>query len=179
MNDQAYIDDCVLQLSKLKKQAERAIGQIKDEDLFRSLDPESNSIAVIMKHLAGNMKSRWTDFLTSDGEKANRNRDSEFEINSPDKREKILSLWEDGWAITLSAISALKPNDLDRTINIRGESHSVVEAINRQLTHYAGHVGQIVLLAKHFAGSNWKTLSIPKGKSREFDVSKGGESYKS
>lgn len=177
MNDQAYIDDCVLQLRKLKKQAERAIGQIKDEDLFRSLDPESNSIAVIMKHLAGNMKSRWTDFLTSDGEKANRNRDSEFEISPLDKREKILSLWEDGWGITLSTISALKPNDLERMINIRGESHSVVEAINRQLTHYAGHVGQIVLLAKHFAGSNWKTLSIPKGKSREFDVSKGGQAY--
>ena len=179
MNDQAYIDDCVLQLSKLKKQAERAIGQIKDEDLFRLLDPESNSIAVIMKHLAGNMKSRWTDFLTSDGEKANRNRDSEFEVNPLDTRDKILSLWEDGWAITLSTISALKPNDLDRTINIRGESHSVVEAMNRQSTHYAAHVGQIVLLAKHFAGSNWKTLSIPKGKSTEFDVSKGGASYKS
>jgi hypothetical protein len=178
MNDQAYIDDCVLQLRKLKKQAERAIGQIKDEDLFRPFDPESNSIAVIMKHLAGNMKSRWTNFLTSDGEKANRNRDSEFEISSLDTRDKVLSLWEDGWVTTLSAISALKPNDLDRTINIRGESHSVVGAINRQLTHYAGHVGQIVLLAKHFAGSNWQTLSIPKGKSREFDVSKGGESYK-
>ena len=178
MNDQAYIDDCVLQLRKLKKQAERAIDQTKNEDLYRSLDPGSNSIAVIMKHLAGNMKSRWTDFLTSDGEKPNRNRDSEFEGTFLDTRDSVLSNWEEGWTITLSTISALKPTDLDRTITIRGESHSVLEAINRQLTHYAGHVGQIVLLAKHFAGSNWQTLSIARRKSKQFDVSKGGESYK-
>lgn len=178
MNEQAYIDDCVLQLKKLKKQGERAIAQIKDEDLFRSLDPESNSIATIMKHLAGNMRSRWSDFLTSDGEKPNRNRDSEFEINPLDTRDKILTTWEASWATTFATISALKPNDLDRVITIRGETHSVVEAINRQLTHYAGHVGQIVLLAKHYAGSSWQTLSIPRGNSKEYEVSKAGESYK-
>jgi hypothetical protein len=178
MNGQAYINDCVLQLRKLKKQAERAIGQIKDEDLFRSVDSESNSIAVIMKHLGGNMKSRWTDFLISDGEKPHRNRDSEFEVSASDTRDFILSTWEEGWAVTLSTISTLQPIDLDRIITIRGESHSVVEAINRQLTHYAGHVGQIVLLAKHFAGSNWKSLSIPRGQSKQFDVSKSGESYR-
>lgn len=171
------MDDCLLQLKKLKKQAERAIIQIKDEHLFATLDPDSNSIAVIVKHLAGNMRSRWTDFLTSDGEKPNRNRDSEFELSPGDTREKILAAWEDGWTRAFAAISSLGPGDLDRTIKIRGEVHTVLEAINRQLTHYASHVGQIVLLAKHHAGSNWQTLSIPRGKSKDFEVSKTGNRY--
>lgn len=177
MIEQSYINDCLVQFKKLKKQAEAAIAQITDEQLFSALDPESNSIAVIMKHLAGNMHSRWTDFLTSDGEKPNRNRDAEFEQSSEDTRQKILASWENGWACALDAISSLKPKDLNRTVTIRGEPHSVLQAINRQLRHYAVHVGQIVLLAKHYAGPNWHTLSIPKGKSKGFEVSKTGKPH--
>ena len=177
MLEQQYIDDCLLQLKKLKNQAESAIAQVSDEQMFSFIDPESNSIAVIMKHLAGNMRSRWTDFLTSDGEKANRNRDDEFEQNEGETRKAVVVAWEDGWARTISTISTLTPSDLTRTITIRGEQHSVIQAINRQLTHYGSHVGQIVLLAKHFAGPNWKTLSIPKGKSKDFEVGKDGKRY--
>jgi len=173
--EQAYLDDCILELKKLKKQAERAVAQVKDEHFFATLDSESNSIALIMKHMAGNMRSRWTDFLTTDGEKPNRNRDSEFEQEPEDTREKILAVWENGWALTLATISALKPEDLGRTVMIRKEPHSVLQAIHRQLTHYSAHVGQIVLLAKHYAGANWKTLSVPRRKSKDFDVSKDGE----
>ena len=177
MKEELYINDCIVQLKKLKKQAEDAVAQIDDEHLFATLDPGSNNIAVLVKHLAGNMRSRWTDFLTSDGEKPNRNRDAEFESSTQDTREKILADWEEGWARAIAAISALKPNDLERTVKIRGEPHLVLEAINRQLTHYAAHVGQIVLLAKHFAGPNWQTLSIPRGKSKNFEVSKTGKRY--
>lgn len=162
MSEQSYIDDCLYQLRKLKTQAERAIVQIKDKQLFLVLDPESNSIAIIMKHMAGNMRSRWTDFLISDGEKPNRNRDAEFETRDSETRKEVLADWEDGWACALRAISDLKPDDLGKTITIRGEAHSVLQAINRQLTHYAAHVGQIVFLAKHYAGSDWKSLSIPR-----------------
>ena len=176
--EQAYLDDCILELKKLKKQADKAIAQVTDEHCFTTLDSEANSIALIMKHIAGNMRSRWTDFLTTDGEKPNRNRDSEFERAQEDTRQKIMSLWENGWALTLAAISSLKPEDLDRTVLIRKEPHTVLQAIHRQLTHYATHVGQIVLLAKHFAGANWQTLSVPKKKSQEFDVSKDGEQRK-
>ena len=130
-----------------------------------------------MKHMAGNMRSRWTDFLTSDGEKPDRNRDSEFEIGDLSSRAEIVAAWEDGWKRVIDAIAALTPEDLGKSVRIRGEAHTVVEAINRQVTHYASHVGQIVLLAKHYAGANWTTLSIPKGRSREFDVSKKGAPY--
>ena len=176
-SDESYLKDCLLQFKKLKTQADRAIVQTKDEDFFKSLDAEGNSIAIITKHLSGNMISRWSDFLISDGEKPSRNRDAEFELESTDSRELVMSSWEDGWGKVFSAVSNLRPDDLGRTIMIRGEAHSVLEAINRQLTHYAGHVGQIVLLAKHFAGSEWKTLSIPKGKSRDFDALKDGNRY--
>lgn len=176
MIEQHYLDDSLLQFRKLKGMADKAIAQIEGERLFAVLDPESNSIAVIMKHMAGNMRSRWTDFLTSDGEKPDRNRDSEFEMDRDDVK-KIASIWEDGWSRVFHAVSSLTPEDLEKTIKIRGEPHSVVEAINRQLTHYAAHVGQIVLLAKHYSGTNWRSLSIPRGKSREFDVSKRGLSY--
>jgi hypothetical protein len=172
-----YLEDSVLQLRKLKDLADKAIGQIDDEQLFAALDPEANSIAVIMKHVSGNMRSRWTDFLTSDGEKPNRDRDSEFVLESSDTRAKILADWEEAWNRVFQAVSALTPEDLGQTIRIRGEAHSVVEAINRQVAHYAAHVGQIVLLAKHYAGPNWQSLSIPRGKSREFDVSKRGAPY--
>jgi hypothetical protein len=175
--EQHYLDDAVLQLEKLKAQADRALAQTTDEHLFATLDPDSNSIAIIMKHMAGNMRSRWTDFLTTDGEKPDRERDTEFELTAADTREQILALWEDGWARVLGAVSSLTPADLSRTVTIRGEPHSVIEAINRQTTHYAAHVGQIVLLSKHYAGARWQTLSIPRGKSKEVDVSKRGTSY--
>lgn len=173
--EQAYLDDCLLQLKKLKKQAERAIAQVTDEHFFATLDSESNSIALLMKHIAGNMRSRWTDFLTTDGEKPNRNRDREFEQEPEDTREKIMTIWENSWALTLATISALKPEDLGRTVMIRKEPHSVLQAINRQLSHYSAHIGQIVQLAKHYAGANWQTLSVPRRKSKEFNLSKDGE----
>ena len=178
MIEQQYLDDALLQMRKLKAQGDKAVAQVSNEHLFATLDSESNSIAMVMKHMAGNMRSRWTDFLTSDGEKPDRNRDTEFELTPTDTREHVLALWEQGWAVVFAAISSLTPADLDKGVRIRGESHSVIEAINRQTTHYAAHVGQIVLLAKHYAGPSWKTLSIPRGKSKEFDVSKGGGTYK-
>jgi len=177
MIDRHYLEDSVLQLNKLKSLADKAIGQTDDEHLFATLDPEANSIAIIMKHVAGNMRSRWTDFLTSDGEKPDRDRDREFVVESGDTRANILSMWEEGWRRVFHAVSSLTPEDLGTTITIRGEPHTVVEAINRQTTHYAAHVGQIVLLAKHYAGARWQSLSIPRGKSKEFDVAKGGAAY--
>ncbi|HKI86694.1 MAG TPA: DUF1572 family protein [Thermoanaerobaculia bacterium] len=177
MNEKALIELFVSEFEKLKKQADRAAAQVEDDDFSRLLDPEANSIASLMKHLAGNMHSRWTDFLTTDGEKATRERDEEFELRAGDTREEIVAAWEDGWQRALEAISVLTPADLAKTITIRGEPHLVPQAILRQLTHYAAHVGQIVMLAKHWAGSEWKTLSIPRGKSKEFEVSKRGEAY--
>ena len=164
MIEQQYLDESVQQLRKLKAQAEKAIAQIDDEQFFALIDPDANSIALIMKHVAGNMRSRWTRFLTTDGEKADRDRDSEFERASGEARDAIMASWEDGWTRTLGAIGSLRPADLGATITIRGEPHTVVQAISRQLSHYSAHVGQIVLLAKHFAGANWRTLSIPKKK---------------
>ncbi|MFA6437686.1 MAG: DUF1572 family protein [Bacteriovoracaceae bacterium] len=172
MNEQAYLNDCLMQFKKLKTQADRSIAQITDEHFFAVLDPESNSIAILMKHVAGNMKSRWTDFLISDGEKPNRDRDNEFEISASDSKSAVRAAWEEGWACTLNAVSTLTPNDLDKTVTVLGEAHSVFQAINRQLTHYAAHVGQIVFLAKHFAGSNWQTLTIPRGKSKVCETPK-------
>jgi Protein of unknown function (DUF1572) len=177
MIEQHYLDDTLVQLRKLKTQAERAIAQLDDGQLTAVLDPEANSIAVIMRHMAGNMRSRWTDFLTSDGEKPDRNRDDEFVVPEETTRANILAWWEDGWTRVLDAISSLRPEDLARTVTIRGEPHTVIEAINRQVSHYAAHVGQIVLLAKHYAGPRWETLSIPRGRSRDVDVAKGGQPY--
>ena len=124
------------------------------------------------------MRSRWTDFLTSDGEKADRNRDTEFELEPHDTRETILARWEDGWNLLFAALAPLTETDLSRKVPIRGEPHTVVQAVHRQLTHYAYHVGQIVFLARHFAGTRWKSLSIPKGKSKEFDVARNGKPYR-
>lgn len=177
MIEQHYLDDSLRQLRKLKTQADKAAAQVSDEEFFAVLDPEANSIALIMKHIGGNMRSRWTDFLTTDGEKPDRNRDTEFETTSADTRASVSAQWEDGWRRLFQAVESLSPGDLSKTVHVRGEAHSVVEAINRQMTHYAAHVGQIVLLAKHYAGSNWQTLSIPRGKSKEFDVAKGGGAY--
>jgi Protein of unknown function (DUF1572) len=177
MIEQHYLDDALRQLRKLKTQADQALAQTTDGHFFATLDPEANSIALIMKHMAGNMRSRWTDFLTTDGEKSERNRDGEFETTVADSRASITAQWEDGWARVFEAIGSLAPNDLSRPVRVRGEAHSVLEAINRQMSHYAAHVGQIVLLAKHYAGPRWQTLSIPRGKSKEFDVSKSGAAY--
>lgn len=162
MFETQYLDESLVQLRKLKAQADKAIAQVDDTQFVAVLDADANSIALIMKHVAGNMRSRWTNFLETDGEKADRDRDGEFEAGPGDTREGILVQWEEGWTRTLDAISALTPADLSRTVTIRGEPHTVIQAINRQLSHYSAHVGQIVLLAKHFAGPQWQTLSIPK-----------------
>ncbi len=164
MLPQDYLDEVTKQLRKLKELADKAVAQISDGDFFATLDPESNSIAVIVKHMAGNMLSRWTDFLTSDGEKPTRNRDSEFVIEVGGSKESLLKRWEIGWRCLFEALTPLKPEDFDKTVMIRGEPHSVLQAINRQLSHYAYHVGQIVFLAKHFAGAEWQTLSVPRRK---------------
>ena len=163
-----YLEEAVGALRSLKKLADGAIEQVSDEELFRAIDPESNSIALIMKHMYGNMRSRWTDFLTTDGEKPDRRRDSEFLVEGEDRRA-VAERWEAGWQTVFDALAQLKPEDLLRHVAIRGEPHTVVKAINRQLTHYAYHVGQIVLLAKHFKSENWKSLSIARGQSESFN----------
>ena len=173
-----YLNDSLSQLRKYKKMGEDAIAQISDKDFFKLLDKEANSIALIVKHMAGNMRSRWTDFLTSDGEKPDRNRDTEFYIEKHDTKKSLMQRWEQGWKLVFDAVEPLNEEDLEKTIFIRGEPHTVLQAVNRQLTHYAYHVGQIVFLAKHFAGSKWKSLSIPKRKSKEFEVSKREEILK-
>ena len=164
----SYTKDARDLLRYYKRLGDKAIEQCPDPGLFTAIDSESNSIAIIIKHMAGNMRSRWTDFLTTDGEKPDRNRDSEFET-SPQTRAALVVLWEAGWKICLDSLDALTDNDLTRTITIRGEPHSVMQAINRQVAHYPHHIGQIVFLAKHFAGPNWRTLSIPKKQSDEFN----------
>ena len=152
-----------------KRLGDGALAQASEEAIFTALDPEANSIAIIVKHLEGNMRSRWRDFLTTDGEKPERNRDTEFE-DPPKTRAEILALWDSGWELVFHELDRVTEADLTRTIYIRGEGHSVMQAIHRQLGHYSYHVGQIVLLAKHFAGSSWKTLSIPRGKSASFNA---------
>jgi len=165
----SYLRDSIGLFHYYKKLAERAIAQCPDECLFIAIDAESNSIAIIVKHVAGNMRSRWTDFLTSDGEKPDRNRDSEFEA-APATRAELIALWESGWKSLFEGLAPVTDSDLIRTILIRGEAHSVMQAINRNITHTAYHVGQIVYLAKHFAGSNWNALTIPRGKSAQFNA---------
>ena len=160
----SYLEDALESFRQYKLLAERAMAQVTDEQLNAQLDPESNSIALLVKHIAGNMRSRWTNFLTTDGEKADRNRDSEFE-DPLQSREQLLRVWEDGWQRLFAAIEPLTPADLERTVTIRNEPHSVVQAINRQMMHYAQHIGQIVLLAKHLSGTEWHTLSMPKRRS--------------
>ncbi len=164
----SYLEDSLAVLRYYKKLAERAMDQVGDEDLFTVLDPEANSIAIIVKHMTGNMRSRWTDFLTTDGEKPDRNRDTEF-IDPPATRAALMAEWENGWARVFDTLESLSDEDLARTVTIRGEPHSVMQAINRQLAHYPHHVGQIVLLAKHFASDHWQSLSVPRNKSAEFN----------
>ena len=164
----SYVADSLTLFRYYKGLVERAIAQLSDEQLLTVLDGEANSIAVIVKHLTGNMRSRFTDFLTSDGEKASRDRDAEFE-DPPESREELMALWEEGWRCVFTALEPLPEEDLQRTVTIRGEAHSVMQAINRQVAHYSYHCGQIVLLAKHFKSDQWQSLSIPRRKSAEFN----------
>jgi hypothetical protein len=172
MNDDIgsrYLDEARRSLRGNKRLAEGALAQVSDEEFFRAFDDgESNSIAVIVKHIAGNARSRFTDLLTSDGEKPWRQRDTEFEIGPDDTRARLMECWEAGYQIVFDALASLQTEDLARTVTIRGAEHSVLQAIHRATAHYAYHIGQIVFLAKHWRGKEWKTLSIPRGKSEEF-----------
>jgi hypothetical protein len=163
------LKDSIDLLRFYKRLGDRAMAQVSDEGLFATIDDESNSIAIIVKHLAGNMRSRWTDFLTSDGEKPNRDRDSEFEA-PPKTRDELQAMWESGWQIVFDSLAPLVDADLSRTVYIRGEAHSVMQAIHRQAAHYSYHVGQIVYLSKHFAGPEWNALTIPRRKSAEYNA---------
>ena len=164
---QAYLHDIARAFRNYKSLGERAMAQVSDENLHAVVDPDANSIAILVKHVGGNLRSRFTDFLSSDGEKPNRDRDDEFEMAVQAARAEVMDWWESGWAAALGAIDALTPDDLDRTIHIRGEAFLVVESLSRSVTHTAYHVGQIVMMAKHLAGPHWATLSIPKGRSKE------------
>ncbi len=163
----SYLKDSIEVLQYYKKLGERAMAQVSDEALLATPDPESNSIAIIVKHLAGNMRSRFTDFLTSDGEKPDRKRDTEFEA-PPKTRAELIAMWDAGWGHVFDALTPLTENQLSDKVYIRSEAHSVMQAINRQLAHYSYHVGQIVYVAKQNAGANWKSLTVPRGKSQEF-----------
>jgi hypothetical protein len=163
-----YLDEAHRQMRGHKRLAEGAMAQLKDHELFLTLDPESNSVAVLVKHMAGNMRSRFTDLLTTDGEKPDRHRDQEFELSPTATRADLTKWWEEGWARVFAAIEALKPGDLMRKVTVRSEPHTVLQAINRQIAHYAYHTGQIVFVAKHIRSGKWKTLSIPRGKSEDF-----------
>ena len=165
-----YLDDALQSFRQYKRLAEMAFAQLRPEDWFTCIDPEANSIALIVKHLSGNMHSRFTDFLTTDGEKPDRNRDQEFILDTSATPEQILAWWESGWNCVFGALKALKTEDLQRSVSIRGQQYTVLRAINRQLLHYAHHIGQIVFLAKHFRGTDWKSLSIPKGQSATMGV---------
>ena len=164
----SYLRDSLTMFRYYKKLADRAMEQVRDEDLFAVLDAESNSIAVIAKHMAGNMRSRWTDFLTTDGEKPTRDRDGEF-VDPPATRDELNEIWEGAWSCLFAALEPLADADLERRVTIRGEPHSVMQAVNRQVAHYSYHVGQIVLLARHYAGERWVSLSVPRNESAEFN----------
>jgi uncharacterized damage-inducible protein DinB len=164
----SYIEDATSLFRYYKQLAEGAMGQIADEQLFATLDEEMNSIAIVVKHMAGNMRSRWTDFLTTDGEKPDRHRDTEF-VDPAGSRNELMELWNQGWEKVFGTLSQLSDRDLATRVTIRGEPHSVMQAIQRQVAHYAYHCGQIVFLAKHFKGRDWKSLSVPRNRSAEFD----------
>lgn len=174
--DDIYLKNVIEEFKQLHKLAEKAMAQVSDSDFFALLDTESNSVAHIVKHMAGNMHSRWTEFLSSDGEKQSRKRDLEFEIGADDTRQSLMQSWNSGWSCLSEAIRPLHAEDLTREVFIRGEPLTVLAAINRQLTHYASHTGQIIFLARHYAGRNWQSLSIPRGKSDEFNARKGFKS---
>ncbi len=168
MPTETILSVAIEELQKIKKLADKSIEQLTDEQLHALIDPNANSVAILMRHMAGNMRSRWINFLTSDGEKPDRMRDREFE-DPGQTRAELLAEWEHGWRCVFDALTPLTDADLQRTVLIRGEAHSVYKAISRQVAHYAGHASQILLLAKHLQGSHWKTLSIPRGQSEEFN----------
>jgi hypothetical protein len=168
MNPSPILEVVIDEFEKIKKLADKSIAQVDDAQLWARVDPDANSIGILMRHMAGNMRSRWTDFRTSDGEKPDRNRDQEFEEPLL-SREKLLAEWEDGWQRVFAALASISDVNLGDTVYIRSEPHSIYKAISRQVAHYAGHAYQILLLAKHFKGSDWKTLSIPRGQSEEFN----------
>ena len=165
-----YLEEAHRQMRGCKRLADGALVQVTDEEFFRELNPESNSIAIVVKHMAGNMRSRFTDFLASDGEKPDRNRDQEFELGDTAARKDLMQAWELGWKTVFDSIGALKPEDLERMVTIRKEPHTVLQAINRAIAHLAYHTGQIVYLAKYFRSDSWKTLSVPRGKTEEFNA---------
>lgn len=165
-----YLRDCAATFRKYRALADESLARVTDPQFFAALDAESNSLAVLVKHLAGNLLSRWTDLLTSDGEKPDRDRDSEFEITPSDTRPHLMRRWDAAWTCALRSLEALTPADLDCSVLIRGEPHSLVQALDRQLTHAAYHVGQIVFLAKHLQAGSWQSLSIPRGRSRQFNA---------
>ncbi len=165
-----YLEEALRQMKGNKRLADGALQQVTDEEFFRELDPESNSIAIIVKHMAGNIRSRFTDFLTSDGEKSDRNRDQEFELGEGAQRKDFMQAWELGWKTAIDSISALKPEDVEKTVTIRSQPHTVLQAINRAIAHLAYHTGQIVYLAKYFRSESWTTLSVPRGKTEEFNA---------
>lgn len=162
------LDTSIDELRKVKKLADKAIAQLSDDELWTRIDPESNSVAIIMRHMAGNMRSRWIDFRTSDGEKPDRLRDQEFE-ERPMTRAELIAEWEHGWQCVFEALGAITDADLQETVFIRAEPHSIFKALVRQLAHYAGHTYQILAIGKHLKGRDWKTLSVPRGKSEEFN----------
>jgi hypothetical protein len=164
----SIIETTIAELQKVKALADKAIAQLSDEQLWTRLDPESNSVAVLMRHMAGNMRSRWTDFLTSDGEKPDRHRDQEFE-DAVASRQQLLAEWEDGWRRVFAALTPLTDARLQETVYIREEPHTIYKAIVRQIAHYAGHVYQILFVAKHLKGAEWTSLSIPRGQSEQFN----------
>lgn len=171
MNEQIlenYPAETIETFRSYKKLAERAMEQVSDEEFFRNIDAESNSIAVIVKHIGGNLRSRWTDFLTADGEKSDRNRDEEF-VSESDTRESLTEVWETGWSAVFETLESLKIDDLSKTVKIRGEDFTVTKAITRSLSHITSHIGQITFLAKHLRSNDWKTLSVPRGKTDEFN----------
>jgi hypothetical protein len=164
-----YLDEARRQFLGHKRLAEGAFAQLRDDELFVTIDQEANSIATLVKHIAGNARSRFTDFLSSDGEKPDRHRDQEFELSANTTRAEVMRWWEEGWGVVFSTIESLKPEDVERQVTVRGQPHTVLQAINRQIAHYAYHVGQIVFLAKHLRSREWKSLSVPRGKSEEFN----------
>ena len=166
----SYLRDALALFRYYKKLGEGAMAQAADEHLFASIDDEVNSIAITVKHMVGNMRSRWTDFLHSDGEKPDRNRDREFVMHSDAKREEVLASWERNWQLVFEVLNSLSPEDMERTVTIRGEPHSVLQAVNRQVAHYSYHIGQIVFLAKHWKGADWKTLSVARGESEQHNM---------
>jgi len=173
-----YLDEAFRSMRGNKRLADSAMAQLSDEQFFAIPSAECNSVAIIVKHMAGNMRSRFTDFLTSDGEKPDRNRDREF-ITDADNRADLIRRWEDNWQLVFETVNSLGPDDLARTVTIRAEPHSVLQAINRQVMHYAYHIGQIAFLAKHWKGADWQTLSVPKGQSEQFNAKKIAEMKRS